>query len=104
MGPALNVRDAGALLAARWHILGTMTTPNQDVLIDAGNNLLDQVTANLSTGTLNGPQGSKLVLTVRTASTTLTVIMDKADGLTWAQNIKNECDKMSGSGLLVAKG
>lgn len=71
---------------------------------DTGNPLLGEQPANLTTALVQTPLGQRLALTVRTASTTATVFLAKADADTWAANIKATADQMSGAGLIVAPG
>ncbi len=78
-----------------------MTTP-QPAPLDTGNQLLTQTPAQLTTTLVQTPAGQQMALTIRTASTTLTVFLAKADGETWAANIKRTVDAMSGAGLIVA--
>jgi hypothetical protein len=70
-----------------------VTTPQQPAPFDAGNPLLAEVPAQLATALIDTPLGQRLALTIRTASTTLTVILGQADAKTWAGNI---------AGLVVA--
>lgn len=79
-----------------------MTTPAPPV--DTGNTLLGETPAQLTTALIQTPAGQRLALTIRTPSTTLTVLLGKDDAATWAANIKGTADQMSCSGLIVAKG
>lgn len=83
-----------------------MTTPNQPQQpvppIDPGNTLLAETPAQLVTGLIQTAQGQRLALTIRTASTTFTVLLGQADGRTWGRNIIQTADAMSASGLIVA--
>lgn len=79
-----------------------MTTPPQPTPVDAGNPLLAEVPAQLTTTLIDTPMGQRLALTVRTASTTLTVVLGQADAKTWAANIAGTAARMSGAGLVVA--
>jgi hypothetical protein len=54
--------------------------------IDTGNPLLSPVRANLDTGTVTQPDGTKMaVLTIRTASTTMTVMLTAAEFAAWTE-------------------
>lgn len=74
---------------------------NVPVFLDAGNPLLGPCAARLETGTL-AVSGSQLgVVTIRTASTTLTVLLKAADVKVWAKLLTGLGDSMSSSGLTV---
>jgi hypothetical protein len=78
-----------------------MTTPNpQPPPFDTGNGLLGETPAQLSAALMDTPAGQRMVLTVRTASTTLSVLLARDDVRDWAQLIKSVGDQMSG--LIVA--
>lgn len=70
-------------------------------LVDVGNELLTQVQARLDTGSLATPGGKTGVVTIRTASTTLTVFIGTADLRNWASLLSELADEMSG-GLVPA--
>jgi len=70
-----------------------------DTFFDAGNTLLSQVTCQLHTGTISEEgQGPRGVVTVRTASTTVSVVLGPGDLAVWL-------DILSGlhKGLLTAQ-
>ena len=50
-------------------------TPDQVAPVDTGNGLLSEVPAQVTTALMQTPHGQRLALTVRTASTTLTVLL-----------------------------
>ena len=75
-----------------------MTTPP----VDAGNPLLAETPSQLTTALLQTAGGQRLAVTIRTPSTTLTLLLGKADADAWAVNLKNAAVQMSGSGLIVA--
>lgn len=79
-----------------------MVTPQEPQAWDPSNALLGEGPAALSTALVETPQGQRLVLTIRTASTTLTVLLAAADAKEWATQIKAIADQMSASGLIVA--
>jgi hypothetical protein len=56
----------------------------------------------MSAALIDTPAGQRLVLTIRTASTTLTVLLEKVDAVAWLANLKAVADSMSSSGLVVA--
>ena len=70
--------------------------------MDASNSLLGETSAQLSTALMQTPAGQRLALTIRTASTTLTVFLAAADAKVWGANVKAAADQMSTSGLIVA--
>jgi hypothetical protein len=62
-----------------------VSTPRPPQFVDPANPLLSQVTARLDAGTVSTPDGSRVyVLTIRTASTTLTVFLSADDLHAWA--------------------
>lgn len=71
---------------------------------DAANDLLGPAPANLTTALLEIPGGQRLGVTVRTPTTTLTVMLTKADAVLWAKLITEAAGRMSGSGLVAATG
>jgi len=78
-----------------------MTTP-QPQPFDAANDLLAETPAQLLTALIETPAGQRLALTVRTASTTLTVLLGAADAKAWAATLAQAAGAMSSSGLIVA--
>lgn len=72
--------------------------------VDPGNQLLAEVPAQLTMAVLGTPQGQRLALTIRTASTTLTVMLAGPDARNWAQMITRAAESMSAAGLIVANG
>jgi hypothetical protein len=80
--------------------------PQQAVLVDPGNPLLAQVDVKLDTGTMwqAGAGGQIGVVTIRTASTTLTLMLTPEHVKTWAKLFTGLAESMSGSGLIVANG
>lgn len=76
-----------------------MTTPNP--LVDLGNQLLAQVPSRLDTGSISGPAGKTGVLTFRTASTTLTLLVTAEDLRTWSGLMSDLASELGG-GLTVA--
>jgi len=74
----------------------------QPAPVDTGNGLLSETPAQVTTALMQTPHGQRLALTIRTASTTLTVLLAPADAKTWAAQIKAIADQMSASGLIVA--
>jgi hypothetical protein len=71
--------------------------------VDEGNPILEQTAARLSTSIADGPQGERMILTIRTTSGTLTVFLNGPDAKAWAQTISSMARQMSGGGLIVAK-
>lgn len=73
--------------------------------IDAGNNLLAERPATIVTSRLAmAGYPERVCLTVRTETTTLTVLLSKADALAWSAQLKTEAGGLSGTGLLTGKG
>jgi len=81
-----------------------MTQPQPVPPVDPGNQLLGETAALLSTALIDTPAGQRLALTIRTPSTTLTVLLIKADADAWAANLAGTARQMSRSGLIVANG
>ena len=77
-------------------------TPEQPAPVDAANGLLSEVPAQFTTALMQTPHGQRLALTIRTASTTLTVLLGAADARSWAGHITGAADQMSSAGLIVA--
>ncbi len=82
----------------------TTPVPPQPAVIDPGNALLAETPSNLVTGLVETPQGQRLAVTVRTASTTLTVLLAPADAKAWAAAVSQAAGQMSVSGLIIANG
>lgn len=78
--------------------------PQQAPPCDAGNTLLGEVPSTFTTSLVDTPAGQRLLLTVRTASTTLTVLLNGPDAKAWAANFSAQASKMSSSGLIAANG
>ena len=80
-----------------------MTTP-QPTGWDQGNALLAPCSAQLVTSMIMTPAGQGMAVTVRTPSTTLTVILNSDEAVKWAAQMTREASGMSKSGLVVANG
>lgn len=78
-----------------------MTTP-QPQPFDAGNGLLGETPAQLTAVLMDTPGGQRLGLTIRTPSTTVTVLLNSEDAQAWARNLSGAAAQMSSSGLIVA--
>ena len=72
--------------------------------IDPGNSLLAETPAQITTALIPAPSGQRMALTIRTQTTTLTVLLTQADAKTWGEQITTGAAAMSGSGLIVASG
>ena len=70
--------------------------------VDLGNDLLGEEPAKMLTSIVETPHGKRCALTIRTASTTLTVFLPKANVDDWAQNLQKTGDAMTG--LVVVRG
>lgn len=67
---------------------------------DPGNLFLSEGPSGLSSTVISTPAGQRLMLTIRTPSTTLTVFLQKPMGEEWVKVIQNGLDQMSS--LMVA--
>jgi hypothetical protein len=72
--------------------------------LDTGNTLLAEQPAQLFTAILPTPRGQRLALTIRTPSSTTTVLLAGADAKTWAAVLTREAAKLSSTGLIAANG
>jgi len=79
-----------------------MTTPQPATPFDQGNPLLGETPAQMTTVLIDTPSGQRLALTVRTPSTTVTVLLAGKDAQEWARALTKAADTMSSSGLIVA--
>lgn len=71
-------------------------TPQQHTPpVDPGNTLLTEVPAMISVAQAAGPQGPRVILTIRTPSTTTTVLLNRDDALSWARVIRAEAQGIS---------
>ena len=78
-----------------------MTTPPISPF-DQGNQLLAETPAQMTTVLLDTPAGQRLALTIRTPSTTVTVLLAGKNAREWAAMLTRTADTMSASGLIVA--
>jgi hypothetical protein len=81
-----------------------MTTPQPIPAVDPANQLLAEVPSQLTTAIVDTPLGQRLVLTIRTASTTVSVLLNGADAKTWSGQISRDAAMMSAAGLVVPNG
>jgi len=79
-----------------------MTIPPPPTPLDQGNQFLAETPAQLTTSLAGTPQGQRLALTIRTSSTTLTVLLSAADAATWARQLTTTAGQMSKTGLVIA--
>ncbi len=80
-----------------------MSTPGPLSFIDPGNPLLAKVDIKMDTGTISMPgQGTIGVVTIRTASTTFTVLLTREELKSWAGMLAGLAASMSSSGLIVS--
>lgn len=63
---------------------------------DTGNPLLGETPTQMSTSLVDTPHGQRMALTIRTASTTLTVLLGRDDATLWGSNISQTAQQMSG--------
>lgn len=75
-----------------------MPDPNQMRFLDVNNPLVGGGPARIDSGIIQSEQGKMGVLTVRTVSATVTVVMSCEDLRNWADHINNLADHMDGSG------
>lgn len=68
---------------------------------DTGNQLLAEGPAQLTTALVATPSGQRLLLTIRTASATVTVFLQGPDAKKWAAQLSADASRMSGAGLVV---
>jgi hypothetical protein len=78
-----------------------MSTPANPPPADPGNELLCEVPAQQTVTPVGTPAGVRVMLTIRTTSATVSVILQKADALTWAQNLRQRAEQLSDAGLIV---
>ena len=78
-------------------------TPDQPAPVDTSNGLLSETPAQATMAVMQTPHGQRLALTVRTSSTTLTVLLSGEDARSWAMSITSAATQMSTSGLVVAR-
>jgi hypothetical protein len=75
--------------------------PQDSPFVDPGNRLLAPVRADLETGTVHWPDGTRYaVVTIRTASVTLTVMLDAAGFATWMR-VLTALQNTMGAGIQV---
>lgn len=79
-------------------------TAQEYALIDTSNHLLAMVPTVLTTGLVPTQDGQKTALTIRTSSTTLTVLLEKQDLEAWAAQLVKAAQRMSSSGIEVVPG
>jgi hypothetical protein len=79
-----------------------MTTPQPAMPFDQGNPLLGETPAQMTTVLIDTPAGQRMALTIRTPSTTVTVLLAGKDAQEWAATLTRAADTMSASGLIVA--
>jgi hypothetical protein len=77
-----------------------VTTP-QVPFVDMGNTLLTQVQSQLDTGSVTTPAGKIGLITIRTASTTLTVFLGADDLRQWSELLAALANELT-SGLMQA--
>jgi hypothetical protein len=63
---------------------------------DPANTLLQETQAQVTVQSMDTPNGPRVVLTLRTASTTMTVFLRKGNALTAAEKIASEARKLPG--------
>ena len=74
---------------------GTQPAPVDIPILDPGNPILTEGPALASIGQTQTPAGSRVILTIRTSSTTLTVLLDRDDALNWARLLRQEAQGLS---------
>ncbi|MGH3190007.1 MAG: hypothetical protein ACRDOL_22630 [Streptosporangiaceae bacterium] len=81
-----------------------MTTAAEGVPYDPANTLLAETRCLLFTSYADADGSPRLVLTIRTASTTLTVLLTGAEAKDWAAHLARAAAGMSETGLIAAGG
>jgi hypothetical protein len=76
-------------------------TPDRPVG-DIHNSLLGPGPATLETALADSPNGKVMLLTIRTASTTLTVFLSGREARAWGERIIADAAQMPGGALVVA--
>ena len=66
---------------------------------DPANDLLSEVQAQVTAQAVDTPNGPRMALTIRTASTTVTVFLAKGNALMAADKIREEAGKVPGLAL-----
>lgn len=72
-----------------------MPDQNQMPAADPGNPFLSTGPCGLTSTVIDTPEGQRLMLTIRTPSTTLTVFLEKSHGQSWIDVIKDGMNKMT---------
>jgi len=85
-------------------VIGSSLQENKIPSYDKGNQLLGELPAQLTTDVTEFPSGQRLILTIRTPTTTLTVFLQGADAKKWAHQLSSEAAMMSDAGLIAANG
>jgi hypothetical protein len=80
----------------------TMPHPQAPVLVDAGNPLLSRTDCQLDTGSIETPDHTLGVITVRTPSTTLTVFLPAQDVKQWQEALGQLAGQLDSGGLVKA--
>lgn len=78
--------------------------PGQQTPWDTGNPYLTQVDTQVTYSVVDTPQGQRLAVTYRTASTTFTAFADKAAAQRWHQLMGQQIDSMSSLQIIPANG
>lgn len=81
-----------------------MPAPPQPQPVDVANSLLGETPAQMTAGQIQTAAGQRMALTIRTPSTTLTVLLGEADAKAWAAGLTAAAGQMSKSGLIIANG
>lgn len=71
---------------------------------DTGNPNLAEVPTQVTYSVVDTPQGQRMAITYRTASTTFTVFADKAAAQTWHKLMGQQLDSMSSLQIIPANG
>jgi hypothetical protein len=78
--------------------------PGHPAPVDQSNPVLGEIPAALSTAQVTTPNGVRMVLTIRTPSTTCTVFLTGKDAKIWALQITREAENLSDAGLIAGNG
>ena len=75
--------------------------PDPRTYLDIRNTLLGRVPALLETGSVTAPQGTLGIVTIRTASTTMTVLVTRDELADWIRVLQDQLGKLSSTRLVT---
>lgn len=98
----MHVQHRRAGRATLYAVNAPAPVPQPVAPFDAGNSLLSEQSAVLVASLVDTGAGQRLALTIRTATTTLTVLLQGPDAKTWAAQLTQAAAAMSSAGLVAA--